>query len=202
LETVVLEISFIHNEKKGTIEACYEENKSPIDSGFDIVKDLVPDINMCIGYPTVHAYLKDFEGNGFRKFFGWIQIITLEFYNLKESKYPDNVMSQVDVTPNMKENGIPFFSFGCPADLYDAPCNNFSDCFRLKWSADTFLVTMPSFLNGETITYLAGFRWGYEDSRSDNNHKVEIVPIETIDASDWSNHLTLLNRDFPKWNFV
>ena len=203
MEANTLHIPFIHNNKKGLVEVKQEENSNPIQSGCDIILEQFNlDTNIFIGYPTMHAYFKEFEGFGITKYCGWIQVITLEFYSSGDADIPMEIVTHVDVTPNMHENGTPFCGYGYPADIYDAPCNNFSDCVKLKWIADTFLVSMPSFLNDEKISYIAGFRWGYQDSHSEHNHLVELLPIKTIDADSWNCHLQLLKQDFPKWNFV
>ena len=117
------------------MEVEYAVNSDPITSGFEIVKNLVPDLSICIGYPTMHAYIKSHEGYGFCRYCGFIQVVAIKS-EIEEKKI-------VDVLPVMY--GIPFFSYGYPAEAYDAPVNNFGRGNEFKWNAKTFLVDMPSF---------------------------------------------------------
>ncbi|MGE5551153.1 MAG: hypothetical protein ACM3ZC_11590, partial [Bacteroidota bacterium] len=73
---------------------------------------------------------------------------------------------------------------------------------RLEWIADTFLVTLPSRINDDTISYLLGFRWGYEESRDKGNHQVKVLPLEVTNHMMWTKHLPLLRGEFPNWRFI
>lgn len=195
----MLQIPFVLNSKQGNVEVCYEVNNSASKSGFDLFKKLGFDVKMCIGYPTMHAYIKNYAGTGYYTSSAWIQIITDKFYESLDDNLPVQEVSEVDVHPNMRKLGVPFFSFGYPAEIYDAPCNNLGEYKRLKWIADTFLVTQPSRINNDTISCLLGFRWGYEESDKDGIRQVKVFPIEVIDKSVWSKHIPLLREHFPDW---
>ncbi|MGL4336603.1 MAG: hypothetical protein ACRCST_06895 [Turicibacter sp.] len=149
-----LNIPFLLNDKKGLIEVVYEKNTSISKSGFDMLKHLNFDLNICIGYPTVHAYVKETEASGDRRLCGWIQILELEYFKTENSVIPDSVKTEVDCLENIS---APFFSYGYPAQLYDG------DQYKLNWKARTYLVTVPEPSNNETISLTSGFQWGYTE---------------------------------------
>lgn len=200
MEDLVKQIPFVLNGRKGIVEVYYEENKSADKSGFTLLKELGLgfDANMCIGYPTMRAYIKDYEGTGYYTSSAWIQIITDRFYSSLHDDSPAKVVTGVDVGNNMRKLGVPFFAIGYPAEIYDAPCNNLGKYTRLKWVADTFLVNQP---NDDTISYVLGFRWGYEESDIEEKRHVRILPLEVIDYSSWNKHLPMLKESFIHWRF-
>lgn len=118
-----------------------------------------------------------------------------------EDKEPYKVEIEVDLPDNMRKLGVPFFGIGYPAEIYDAPCNNLGGDAKLEWTAETFLVTQPSPINNNIISYSAGFRWGYEEWDASGKRNVKILPIEKIDSSSWNGHLPMLRRDFSNWKF-
>lgn len=196
----IIQIPFILNEENGLIEVRYEENKSAVESGFDIIKNLNFDVNMCIGYPTIHGYIKEFKATGYKRYCGWIQILKLEYLNSNASVKPDKVIKVVDCCPSIN---TPFFAYGYPAEIYDAPCNNLEDSYRLKWEAHTYLVTTPSSVNDNTISFLAGFKWGYDEWNEENNErKIEIYSLSKIKESQWQEDIEILRRDFPYLEYV
>lgn len=201
MDDMKLHIPFTLNGKKGIVEVCYEVNKSAHQSGFDLFKNLDFKVDMCIGYPTMHAYVKDYSGTGYYTASAWIQIITDRFCSSLPDDTSTQILTEVDISDKMRSLGIPFFAMGYPAEIYDAPCNNLGQFARLQWIADTFLVTQPGRINDDTISYLLGFRWGYEESDINGKRNVKILPIEVTDQSIWNNHLPLLIKDFPHWNF-
>lgn len=143
MDDVKVQVPLVLNNRPGTIEVCYKENKSANESGFDLLKGLGFDVDMCIGYPTMHGYIKEYGGTGYSNASAWIQIITDKYYSSLQDGIPSEVLSELDINDNMRKLGIPFFAFGYPAEIYDAPCNNLGNFARLKWITDTFLVTQP-----------------------------------------------------------
>jgi hypothetical protein len=107
----------------------------------------------------------------------------------------------VDVNDTLAELGVPFFAMGFPAEIYDAPCNNLGSCTRLEWTADTFLVTLPSRIYDHRITPLAGFRWGYIEYDREGKRQVEINPLTDAGTAFWGSHLPLLRSQFSKWKY-
>ena len=106
----------------------------------------------------------------------------------------------VDVPAAMR--GIPFSSYGYPAEKYDAPVNSYGLGNDLIWTAKSFLVDMPSFVNNDSISFLAGFSWGYIERSSDNGRNIEIVPIEAIEQNEWLEEVSFLKENCSNWNFV
>lgn len=201
MNDIKMQIPFVLNDRTGIVEVCYEENKNSNESGFELLKGLGFDVEMCKGYPTMHAYIKSFNGTGYYTSSAWIQIITDKFYSSLQDDIPEDVLSEVDISENMRKLGVPFLAIGNPAEIYDAPCNNLGKYARLEWIADTFLVTHPSRMNDNTISYILGFRWGYEESDVEGERNVIISPIEIIDSSIWTKHLPMLKENFPHWKF-
>jgi hypothetical protein len=107
----------------------------------------------------------------------------------------------VDAHPTLAELGVPFFAFGFPPEVFDAPCNNLNGLAKLEWVADTFLVTLPSRANDNTIARVAGFGWGYIEYDLDGKRQVEMNPLAITDPATWNHHLPLLTSDFRNWKF-
>jgi len=174
------------------MEIKYAVNSDPITSGFEIVKNLIPDLNICVGYPTMHAYIKEHEGYGYCKYCGFIQVVTMISEN-------EN-MKIVDIPQSM--NGVPFFAYGYPAEIFDAPVNNYGLGNELEWIAKTFLVDMPSFVNDNHISFLAGFEWGYTEYNSDSRKDIGPIPIKIVDKVSWTQEIPFLKENCPTWNFA
>ncbi len=81
MNDIIKQIPFVLNGKNGIVEVCYEENRSAEKSGFDLLKGLGFNADMCIGYPTMHAYVKEYSGTGYYTASAWIQIITRKCYS-------------------------------------------------------------------------------------------------------------------------
>lgn len=194
-------IPFALNGKPGVLEVCYETNRSLIASGFDLLAGCGFDVNLCLGYPTMRAYVRHYEGTGYYTASAWIQIITRREFVSAEAETPAAIVASVDVNDTLGELGVPFFAMGYPAEIYDAPCNNLGDWGKLEWLADTFLVTMPSRINANTIAPLAGFRWGYTEYDLDGKRHVEIHPLVVPEISQWQHHLPLLRSACGLWKF-
>ena len=194
-------IPFLLNRKPGVLTVDYESNQSAAKSGFDLFVGHGFDVEMCIGYPTMHAYIKSYTGTGYATACTWIQIVTrLEFDSL-DAVEPINVEPSVDNHPTLAELGIPFFAFGFLPEIFDAPRNNLNGLARLEWIADTFMVTLPSRVNDNTISRIASFRWGYTEFDRDEKRQVQINPLVVTEQAVWNQHLPLLTIQFGKWSY-
>ena len=69
-------IHFNLKDRHGKVKVHYGVITDPIKAGFDSLASLNFDINLCTGYPMVHAYIDSFEGSGYRMLCGWIQVVT------------------------------------------------------------------------------------------------------------------------------
>jgi hypothetical protein len=194
-------IPFELNKRSGVLEVQYAPNRSITESGFDLLAGFGFDVNLSIGYPTMRAFVRSYEGTGYYTASAWIQIVTRREFASLDATEPAAIVPSVDVNPTLDELGVPFFGMGFPAEIYDAPCNNLGDCAKLEWVADTFFVTMPSRINDNTIFRVAGFQWGYIEYDLNAKRQVEINPLVVTDTTQWQKHLPLLASQFGKWNY-
>ena len=155
-----------------------------LESGFTALK-LPFNVNKCIGYPMLHAYFDNIQLNGYERFCGWIQIIKREEYNTINNKQILNVTYDLDVSEEMRRHGLPYFAFGYPAELFDAPCNNLNGNEKVVWTAYTYLVDFPSRMNNGHLLFLAGFSWGYTE---DVNGDVQLLEFKLLSERDWEEH--------------
>ncbi len=58
-------IPFELNHKPGVLNVCYEANQSAVKSGFDLFAEMGFDVNLCLGYPTMRAFVSSYEGTGY-----------------------------------------------------------------------------------------------------------------------------------------
>ena len=196
-----IEIPFELNRKPGVLTVIYEINQSAAKSGFDLFAASGFDVNLCLGYPTMHASISAYEGSGYYAASAWIQIVTRREFLDVESTEPRATVISVDVHETLEELGVPFFALGFPAEIFDAPCNNLGNLGKLDWLAETFFVTLPTRINNHTITPLAGFSWGYCEYDLHGERQVEIKPLMLTGTSNWEQHLPLLSARFPRWRY-
>lgn len=199
MTTTTIPFELLH--KPGVLTVCYEPNQSLAQSGFDLFASDRFDPTICLGYPTMRAYVSSYAGGGYARACAWIQVVTRREFAAAAGTAPQAVVASVDTHPTLEELGVPFFGFGFPAEIFDAPCNNLGDLGKLEWIADTFLVTLPNRANGERIWPLAGFRWGYWEYDVNAQRQVEISPLALIDGSRWEEHLPLLRSRYGRWDF-
>ncbi|MCG2783941.1 MAG: hypothetical protein L6461_02435 [Anaerolineae bacterium] len=197
----IVNIAFVLNRKPGILEVEYEANQSAAKSGFDLFAGNSFDVEMCIGYPTMRAHIQSYEGTGYATACAWIQLVTRWEFAALDALEAADVVPSLDAHPTLEELGVPFFAFGFPAEIFDAPCNNLNGLAKLEWVADTFLVTMPSRTNNFAISRLAGFSWGYSEYDLDGKRKVQINPLAVTGPAVWNRHLSLLRNQFPKWRY-
>jgi hypothetical protein len=197
-----LEIPFVHHDRSGVVSVTCGPNDSVVGSGFDLLQGAGFDVNMCLGYPTMRAWVISYEGSGYRTLMAWVQVIVSRRYARREDDAPLQEAAELDTSDEMREMGIPFFGWGYPAAIYDAPCNNLGDDARLDWSAETFLVTFPSRLTNHKVAWLAGFRWGYSEWDEAGVRRVSLAPTEELSRAAWEVHLPLLRETCPAWSFV
>ena len=194
MSIAIFDIPFFQYGKKCSLKIEYGVNTDPITSGFEIVKSLVPDISICIGYPTMHAYIDNHGGFGFTKYSGFIQTVEINSSN--------QTIHMVDVPPALQEMKIPFIAYGYPAEIYDAPVNNYGLGSEMHWVANTFLVDMPSFVNGNEIVFLAGFRWGYKEYDMNDEKHISCLPFEMLNQDDWKKEIPFLCENYGEWNYT
>lgn len=177
-------IPFKLREKENNLIVEYNKMKNPTESGFCALK-LPFDVNECIGYPMMHAFFEELSLNGYERYCGWIQIIKREEYNTINGEEICNVVYDLDVSEEMRNHELPYFAYGYPAELFDAPCNNLNGNEKLTWTAYTYLVDVPSRMNDGQMLYLAGFSWGYTENV---DKEVSILELKILSEKDWKEH--------------
>jgi hypothetical protein len=193
-------IPFKHYEHGGRVVIYYGKNEDLVKAGFDIIPNLNFDINLCRGFPVMHARI-EYTGLGYRQLFGWIQIITDEYYQSGEKGKIEQLVF-ADVVPSMRSFGIPFASFGYLPEMFNAPCYNIGDYAKLRWIADTFLTTVPGRSIEEKISCIKGFRWGYIEHVNPKQNPPSILPLQATSKDVWNSHLPFLKKHFQEWKFT
>ena len=193
----VLQIPFKLRGIPNIIEVIYKANNSAAESGFDILN--VPfDPDLCIGYPVVHAYIKNMSSTGYRRSCGWIQLVMREYFSSEELSAPDENILSVDTN----DPACIYLAYGSPAEIYDAPCCNLNGNAKGKWTAYTYLVDMPSRMNGYKMLCLAGFKWGYEEAMENQKLAVKMQDIKEIDQGQWIKHIPCMKESYPQYNYA
>ncbi len=185
----------------GVAAVYYGVDDDPVKAGLNSLPGLNFDIDRCRGFPVMHARIQDFQGSGYRGLCGWIQIITSDYWDSpKKESDPTEHVSSMDVVPAMLNSDLPFASFGYFPQLFDAPCLNLGGYAHLRWTADTFLATVPARSREEEITWCLGFRWGYMEDNLPG-HKPSLLPLERTDALIWNSHIPFLQKENQHWSF-
>ena len=177
-------IPFVLHDKENNIIVEYNQISDAYESGFHILK-LPFDVNECVGYPMIHAYFENLNLKGYERYCGWIQIIKREEFASINDTLPTNIVYDLDISEDIRAHKLPYFSYGYPAELFDAPCNNLNGSEKLIWRAYTYLVDIPSKANNFQLNYLAGFSWGYTENI---NQDVSILDFEILSEADWNTH--------------
>lgn len=182
------EFEFAWRGKRCTIEVDYAPNSGPDASGFSIFHDMPFDLEQCKGYPTMHARVNAANLRGYERYCGWIQLVSRRDYATKDSIAVESF--DLDCDEEMRKHGLPYFAFGYPAELFDAPCKNLGSSARLEWRARTYLVEMPVYrVNGRQMKFLAGFSWGYTEGRDE---EVKMLALNRLTEEDWLKDRPLL----------
>ncbi len=203
MEPMTQAIPFELNGRPGQLEVRYGPNESVERSGFDLLRHRGFDITMCLGYPTMQGTVREYQATGYYTASAFIQTIhsTRRSFGPAAASLPRQTV-QIDANPTCADLGVPFFSTGYPANIYDAPCNNLGCDQHLRWEAHTLFVTMPSGINHGIISFLAGYRWGYEEWDESGERQVSILPLEILPDSVWDETLPLLRRSCPQFLFA
>ena len=182
-------IPFVFHGKKNTITVDYSEISDAHEAGFHIL-NLPFAADACKGYPMIHAHFRNMNLQGYERYCGWIQIIRRDEFSHIGDLSPSNVCYEPDVPEDMLEHGLPYFAYGYPPELFDAPCRNLRGCEKLIWRAYTYLVDVPSRINGYQLGYLAGFTWGYTEDRCGT---VSLLDFSLLTEDDWNMHKEYTN---------
>lgn len=174
-------MAFDWRGERCAVEIEYAPNAGAEASGFRIFHDMPFDVALCKDYPTVHARVDTTRLRGYERYCGWIQFVKREEYD-RGSEQP-RISCELDCSEDMRMSGLPYFAFGYPAELFDAPCMNLNGAERLVWTADTYLVEMPVYrVNGNRLKFLTGFSWGYTEGA---NQQVRLLGLTALSEDDW-----------------
>ena len=181
----------------GKVSVYYGVNNDPIRAGFDSLAGIHFDLQLSRGYPVIHARIENYEGTGYRMFCGWIQMITSVY---RDSQGHSETFISADTAPAFDGMDNPFAAYGYLPQLFDAPCRNLGNYAELRWTAHSFLTTVPLRSRDEEITWLAGFRWGYLENNIPDDQPI-LLPLEVTDAKVWNQHLAFLQQQYRHWRF-
>lgn len=191
---MIYKVPFELRGMKSEFVVEYRENIGPEVSGLDILLDLGFDPGICTSYPSLHAYFEDMNMPGCRRYCGWIQLVERQEFDHSSSGQKITNSVSVDVSDDMRRAGVPYYAFGFPAEMYDAPCRNLGNHDRLIWTAYTYLVDMPSRANHGHLSYLAGFSWGYEE---DKKGPVRLLDFNVLSEEKWRRHYKVIEKECP-----
>jgi hypothetical protein len=170
---------------EGRILVDLATNDDPVETGHNLVAAGYEEESFK-GFPVVTAHV-DYDGTGYRRLFGWIQLITHVFADTGREPY-----TEVDWHPTMMEGAVPLFPFGYLPMFFDAPANPGHP--DMRWLAETFL----AYSSGENeIVALVGFGWGY-DLRAGRPTRLPLTPAG---PDRWNAHLPHLSKVASTWNF-
>lgn len=173
----------------------YKESTSAQESGFDAFIDLPFSLDSCKGYPMMHAYFEDMQLSGYNRYCGFIQLIERQEYKMVEGEEIYTINLTIDGIEEMLKAGNPYFCYGYPAEIFDAPCKNLGNCDRLIWKAYTYLVDMPTRINDNKLSYLTGFSWGYKENKSGPQ---KLLDLEILDNTKWIKHCKIIRSICPE----
>jgi hypothetical protein len=170
----------------GTVVVAYGPNTDPRLYGYDLLGLDYP-AERAKGFPVLRADVA-YEGEGYSANFGWVQVVWIRQSDTNEPRVI------VDVAPQLRGLGVPYFSFGVEPTLFDAPSTTDAD---EDWLARAFLVTSPDRLMTRAVQPIVGFRWGYVL----RDHVPQITPFTWSAEEDWREVSAVLTTRFPEWTF-
>jgi hypothetical protein len=196
-------IPFTLYGRTGKVTVTYGVTEDMVASGYDVVLKPGFDPAMCRGYPTVKSAIDAYSGAGYSTLWGWIQVVTAAYYGPGgEGATPVETTSSVDKLPSMMDIDVPFASFGNSPQAFDAPCRNLNGHTVLRWTADTFLTTVPIRTRDEEIHRVIGFRWGYREYDPESHRPVAPMPLEVTGRAAWNACLPVMRTNCPSWRFA
>jgi hypothetical protein len=131
-----------------------------------------------------------YRGRGYRAALGWIQLV--------QSTDADSGGEQFEMDPfePLGQSAHPFCFFGFAPTLFDAPSRE--SRAPVDWTAHTFLCFIAGNRDRREARAILGFSWGF--SIRDEIFSYDCPAVLT--PSDWDDHLSLLGREHPAWDFA
>ncbi len=171
----------------------YEPCKCAREAGFDKISGFPVDRVNCIGYPTMHAYFENMNSTGYRRYCGFIQLVERKEYSA-DGMLLNSVLA-LDVPVRKEKFVIPYFSYGYPSELYDAPCCNLGDCAQLAWKAYTYLVIPVSRISNNELLFCVGWSWGYCEDKDGIN---SIMELQMLDQDKFEEHVKYIEQTYAE----
>lgn len=192
-----VDIPFTLSGRSGIVRASVLANRDGVWAGFDVLSGLPFPPDASVGYPVMAACV-EYEGTGYRTLMAWVQTIRTVRTWATERVVDDRF--EVDVAPAFHDLDLPFFALGSNPSVFDVPARNLNGADHLRWTADTFLTTLPLRSRREPIRPLASFRWGYTETALSDEEPV-LLPLAITGRSAWTATVELLSGRFPGWVF-
>lgn len=185
-----LQLPFRFAGKHGAVSAHYSLNHGHASTGFSALSPRHADWDVK-GFPVMDASVS-YEGKGYEKVFGWIQIVTVDHFDRGGRKV------LIDVIPSTEGTRFPFAAIGSLPRFFDAPANH----PRHRWSfrAETFLCKPPLISRKAPVEFVKGFQWGCHIDHDGDVPKP--LAIASLPARVWNHRLYLLRRSYPSWHFL
>jgi hypothetical protein len=181
-------LRFRLRERDGRARIRYGRNDDPMRWGYGLLGFTSEQIEVARGYPVIEAKV-EYSAEGYAAILSWIQVVR---YWVADQEQPTVI---VDVAPQMRDSGVPYFSWGIQPTLFDAPA--FGREPDVVWRAWSFLTYTPDALMTPVIEPACGFRWGY-DIRGGF-----IAPTDVLSAglAEWLDIRNDLRERYPQWRF-
>ena len=172
----------------GCVRIRYGRNDDPLRWGYGLLGFTSEEIDLARGYPVIEATV-EYAAEGYAALLGWIQVVR---YWVGDQEQPTVI---VDVAPQMRDGGVPYFSWGIQPTLFDAP--SFFGEPNVVWRAWSFLTYTPDALMTPVVEPACGFRWGY-DTRDGS---IEPTDLSPAGLSEWLDIREDLRAQYPRWSF-
>jgi hypothetical protein len=180
-----MELPFALRGTRGTVQVRYGDNDDPRRWGYDLL-DLPYDFERSRGFPVVEATVEH-PAEGYAAAMGWIQVV-----RYRGAAAAEDVI--VDVAPQLRGSGIPWFSFGPRPAFFDAPSTTDDDA---TFRADAFLAATPNALMTPVAEPLCGFSWGYDVAGGTPAR----TPLGPAGPERWAAMRPALLAACPGWTF-
>jgi hypothetical protein len=179
-------IAFDLHAMRGEVRVDIRPSHGCVDTRLDLLDpELPPEAG--VGLPVCTARVT-FDGAGYDSVMGWVQ-----FVRSTDSSTPTEF--ELDPVPLLRDADVPYAFFGMTPTLFDAPYREPRSA--LTWTARSYLAVTPDAVMSRRALPVAAFTWGFRISEGE----VTIDPPAELSVVTWAEHVPLLNRTFPNWDF-
>ena len=140
-----------------------------------------------LGLPMCTARVQP-SSRGYKAMCGWIQLV----------RSTDNTSGgaefELDPFGPFTDTGSPYAFYGLAPTLFDAPGRDDRD--DLDWMAHAWLARTE--LDSRLVEPAVGFSWGFRI----REREPLLSPVGRLAMTDWAEHVSLLQRQHPRWAFA